>query len=58
MSGFFYPGGTPWVGGGCCFSDLNLGEKAAAEFVLVRIATNLGKIIKFRTTEMIALASG
>ena len=33
-------------------------EKAAAEFVLVRIATNLGKIIKFRTTEMIALASG
>jgi transposase len=30
-------------------------EKATAEFVLVRIAANLGKIIKFKTDELLAM---
>lgn len=30
-------------------------EKATAEFVLVRIAANLGKIIKFKTEELLAM---
>jgi transposase len=33
-------------------------EKAAAEFLLVRIATNLSKIIKFKTDELLALCPG
>jgi transposase len=33
-------------------------EKAAGEFLLMRIATNLGKIVKFRTPELLAMATG
>lgn len=33
-------------------------EKAAGEFLLVRIATNLGKIITFRTRELLEPATG
>jgi transposase len=32
--------------------------KASAEFLLVRIATNLGKIIRFKTDELLSLCSG
>lgn len=31
-------------------------EKATGEFILIRIATNLGKIIKFKSNEMLSLA--
>jgi hypothetical protein len=31
-------------------------EKATGEFILIRIATNLGKIIKFKSSEMLNLA--
>ena len=30
-------------------------EKATAEFVLVRIAANLGKLIKLKTDELLAM---
>jgi transposase len=33
-------------------------EKAVAEFLLVRIATNLGKIIQFKADEVLALCAG
>ena len=33
-------------------------KKAKGEFLLIRIATNLGKIIKFRTCEMLAMGAG
>lgn len=33
-------------------------EKAAGEFLLIRIATNLEKIVKFRSSELVALATG
>jgi transposase len=33
-------------------------EKAAGEFLLIRIATNLGKIVKFSTAELLAMAPG
>jgi hypothetical protein len=33
-------------------------EKAAGEFLLIRIATNLGKIVKFRSSELLGMATG
>ena len=33
-------------------------EKVTGEFLLMRIATNLGKIVKFRTPQMLAMATG
>jgi hypothetical protein len=33
-------------------------KKAQGEFLLIRIATNLGKIVKFRTGEMLAMGTG
>jgi len=33
-------------------------KKAQGEFLLIRIATNLGKIVKFRTCEMLAMGTG
>lgn len=33
-------------------------KKAEAEFLLIRIATNLGKIVKFRTCEMLMMGVG
>jgi len=33
-------------------------DKASGEFLLIRIATNLGKIVKFSTAELLAMAPG
>lgn len=33
-------------------------KKAKGEFLLIRIATNLGKIVKFRTCEMLSVGAG
>jgi hypothetical protein len=33
-------------------------EKAAGEFLLIRIATNSGKIVKFRSSELLAIPAG
>lgn len=33
-------------------------KKTQGEFLLIRIATNLGKIVKFRTCEMLAMGTG
>ena len=33
-------------------------DKAAGEFLLIRIATNLGKIVKFSTADLLAMVPG